>query len=441
MKRALLLLLLASPAWAQTPGTPLTLEAAARRALDVHPGVRSAAAAVAGADAAVGEARSRWFPQLTTQASLIRFQEPMVVTPIHGFDQAQLGQIAFDQTLIQGNLSLGFTLFDGGARGARIRAARADAAARDAELTATEADLLADVAARFLDVVTAGDVLAAQEGGVRALAAERDRVTRLVTEGEAADVELLRVQAALAQAEADRISAATRLDVARSGLARAIGVPALPDALRPVRLTAGPLPARDALRAALARHNPRLIEAERSVESARMTRRAAVAAWFPQLDALGGLYAYGSGAGSFTTEWQAGVRLSYPLFSGGARSGAVTRTGALATVAEERYHLAVLDAEDALDRALGAVADAAARADAVESVVTHLTDVARIELLSLQSGAGTEVEYLRAEADVRRARAQLAEVRAAEINARVALANLTGDLSLDWLAQAVENVP
>jgi hypothetical protein len=32
-------------------------------------------------------------------------------------------------------------------------------------------------------------------------------------------------------------------------------------------------------------------------------------------------------------------------------------------------------------------------------------------------------------------------VRAAEITARVRLAQLTGELSLDWLAQAVENVP
>jgi len=322
-----------------------------------------------------------------------------------------------------------------------VRSARAEAAARDAELSATEADLLVDVAARFLDVVTAGEVLAAQEGGVRALEAERDRVARLVAEGEAADVELLRVKAALAQAGADRITAATQLDVARRGLARAIGLPALPETLRPVRLAALALPARDVLRAGLGEHNPRLLEASRAVESARMARRVAVAAWFPQLDAVGGVYAYGSGAGDFTTEWQAGLRLSYPLFSGGARGGAVSRTGALATAAEERYRLAVVQAEDALDRTLGAVEDAAAQADAVQTAVTHLSDVARIELLSLQTGAGTEVEYLRAEADLRRARAQLAVVRAAEINARVELARLTGDLSLEWLARGLEDVP
>jgi outer membrane protein TolC len=441
MRRALLLLLITSPCRAQTSDGALTLAAAARRALAVHPTVRGAAAAARGAAAGVGEARSRWFPQLATEATLIRFEKPMVVTPIHGFEQAQLGQIAFDRTLIQGNVSLGFTVFDGGARGARIRGARAEAAAQDAELAATEADVLADVATRFLDVLTAGEVAAAQEDGVRALRAERDRVTRLVTEGEAADVALLRVKAALAEAEADQISASTRLDVARRGLARAVDLPTLPDTLRAVRLGTLTLPDRDALRAAVEQHNPRLREASRSVEGARMVRRAALAAWFPQLDAVGGLNVYGSGAGDFTTEWQAGVRLSYPLFAGGARSAAVSRTGALAAAAEDRYRLALLQAEDALDGALGAVRDAAARLEAAQTTVIHLTDVARIELLSLQAGAGTEVEYLRAEADARRARAELATAHAAVITARVRLAQLTGELSLDWLAQAMEDVP
>ena len=41
----------------------------------------------------------------------------------------------------------------------------------------------------------------------------------------------------------------------------------------------------------------------------------------------------------------------------------------------------------------------------------------------------------------RRARAELAAAHAAAITARVRLAQLTGELSLDWLAQAVEDVP
>ena len=44
-----------------------------------------------------------------------------------------------------------------------------------------------------------------------------------------------------------------------------------------------------------------------------------------------------------------------------------------------------------------------------------------------------------AEAEWRRTRAQRAEARAAAVTAQVDLARLTGDLSLDWLTQNVEN--
>jgi outer membrane protein TolC len=435
----LVFLLAAAP---QRPDSVLTLSEAARLALETHPATRAAAATTTAARAAVGEARSRWLPHLTSQASLTRFEEPMLVVPIHGFDQAQVANIAFDQTLVQGTMSVAFTVFDGGTRGARIRSALAEADARAAGAGAVEADLLDEVTYRYLEVVTSEAILDAQDEGLRALAAERDRVVQLVAEGEAAEVELLRVKAAVAQAQADRVGAATALAVARAGLARSVGVETLgATTVRPVRFTAGPPPARETLLAALPERNPRLVEAERVAESARAGHRAAVGAWFPQLDAVGGLLLYGSGGGDFTTEWQAGLRLSYPLFLGGSRVAAVRRAGALATAAEERRRLAILEAEDALDRALGAVAESDARLTAAEEAVRHLADVARIDLLALGTGTGTEAEYLRSEAEARRARAQLAQARAGAVAARVTLARLTGDLSLEWLHRTVEPVP
>jgi outer membrane protein TolC len=423
----------------QAPDSVLALPEAVRRALAVHPAPRSAAAAAAGAAAAVGEARSRWLPQVTSQASLFWFDEPMLVYPIHGFDSTQQGRIVFDEALVRGDVTLAFTVFEGGARGARVRSAQAEAAARDAEFEATEADLVSEVTRRYLEVVTARAVLEAQEEGMRALTAERSRVAALVAEGEVADVELLRVKAALAQAEADRSTAITAVDVAARGLARAIGVPALdPAALQSVTLADTLVPPRDALRAALLERNPWLVGAARSAESAHLGRRAAIAAWFPQVDVVGAALGYGGSTHAFTAELQAGVRVSYPLFVGGARSGAVARAGALATAADERYRLAILQAEDALDRALGAVHDAVARVAAAQSAVTHLADVARIELLALEAGAGTEAEYLRTEADARHARALLARAQAARVGARVDLARLTGDLSLAWLEGILE---
>jgi outer membrane protein len=177
--------LLTLAALGQGPDTTLTLQAAAARALEVHPRAQSAAAQVAGATAARREARAAWFPQITTQGSLTRFAEPMVVTPIHALDATRF---AFDRTLVQGDVRVSWTLFDGGGRRAGVRAAEAGVRAGIAGADATEGDVLAEAARRYLAARTAGAVLAAQRDGRNALGAERDRVARLVTEGEIARV-------------------------------------------------------------------------------------------------------------------------------------------------------------------------------------------------------------------------------------------------------------
>jgi outer membrane protein TolC len=62
----------------------------------------------------------------------------MIVTPIHGFTPGATPP--FDEALIQGAATVSFTLFDGGARGARIRAARQDVGTADASVSASEQD-------------------------------------------------------------------------------------------------------------------------------------------------------------------------------------------------------------------------------------------------------------------------------------------------------------
>jgi outer membrane protein len=417
----------------------LTLAAAAARALEVYPSMASADAAVAGARARGREAHSQWFPQLTTQGNLARFQEPMVVRPIHVLDPTRLN---FDRTLVQGDLRLTYTLFDGGARLARGRAAGAALATSTAGAEATAADVLADVARRYLAALTARGVRDAQQEGVRALTAERDRVAQLVREGDGAQVELYRVEAALAQAKADLTEATETLAVATLGLARALNLPSVEvGVVQPVALQPADTADRPSLRAAAAERNPDLAQASEARDLARQTRRQAQAAWLPRLDAFGAITAYGDGKWDFTTEWQVGARLSYPLFQGGQRSAAVAEASAAQAAADARYRAAQQALDEAVDRALASLAQADARVSALESTTSYAAEVVRVERLSLDTGAGTEVEYLRAEADFRRARAQLAEARASQILAHVELARLTGDLSVDWLADHTETQP
>src|SRR5262245_11747171 len=64
---------------------PLTLHSAAERALAQYPSVQAAAARRDQAQKAIGVAKADWFPSLALSGTATRYEEPMLVYPIHGF--------------------------------------------------------------------------------------------------------------------------------------------------------------------------------------------------------------------------------------------------------------------------------------------------------------------------------------------------------------------
>ncbi len=422
---------------------PLTLSSAVALAQETYPSVGVALATEAGATAAVGATTAAWWPRLGSQLSLVGHQEPMLVAPLHGFGPEQLERVEFERTLVQGNLSLGWTVFDGGARVNRIRGAKAGAAGAAASLTAAEMELTAAVTRAYLQVLTARGVLDAQERRIAALSAERDRVALFLEQGQAARVQVLRVDAALAEAEAQRIAASADLDLAERDLARLVDLPVNQTRvaeLMPVRLSeAAGLSERARLVETAKVMSPELQRARQELERAEAGRRVARASWIPSLNVSGNYLGFSSSAGNTTTEWNVGLALSYPIFTGGARSSAVSEASAALRAAQERMRLAELRTTEAVDRALSASQETQALVEALGQAVEHQTEVVRIEQLSLEAGAGTQTDYLRAEADLARARSLLVQARHAEIAARVELARVTGELTVEWLARNLEN--
>jgi outer membrane protein len=192
------------------------------RALEYHPSLRMAEAGVDAAAATVGEAKSQWWPRVQLEASATRFELPMLTSPIHAFTPEAIPP--FDRTLFGGSAMVGFSVFDGGGRTARIGMANAESRAANAPGEPTRQGLIANVTVSYLRVLSNQGVLEAHDDLTAALTAELDRVNRRLAEGTAARVELLRAEAALAAAEADRVAAAASLDVAERSLARLIGV-------------------------------------------------------------------------------------------------------------------------------------------------------------------------------------------------------------------------
>ena len=444
---AAVLLVWPGPGWdleaqAATAPTRLTLMTAVERALAVFPTVGAARAGYDAATSTLGQAKASWFPALHLTASATRFEEPMVVTPIHGFTPGATPP--FDQTLIQGAATLSFTLFDGGARGARISAARQAVGAAQASVAGSEQELIASVVRTYAQALAQRETLAAHDERLRALVTERSRAAQFLAAGRGAEVAVLRADAAVAEATAVRVSLAADLDLTVRNLARLIGSPPdsiAPDKLSPVDLRESDLPSRPESHTLALGSSPAVERARRTVAAARAGVGVAKGARWPALALVGRYIDRGSSLGDFTGEWDAGVQLSYPIFTGGAISSQVSEAEARLAGRSEELRLAELDAAERVDRAWSAVAETRARVVSLMAAVAGFREVARVEKLRLDTGTGIQTDYLTAEADLLNARANLAGARYGLLAARVTFAFATGQLSPAWLSANLEIEP
>lgn len=417
----------------------LTLSKAVARALETHPAMGQARAMEDVAGARVQQARSTWLPSLAIQGSLQRHQEPMVVAPLHGFDPTN--PPAFDRNLVQGALAAGYTIFDGGARSARIRQAEAGERAAAAGGEDAGAAVVTQVSAAYLGILTGQELLTAVLSQREALEAELQRVQLFLEEGKAARVDLLRVEAALQRVKAQGISARSDLELARGRLARLTGLD--PDEVRqaelaPVFSGATEAVSLEASMAAALEANPGLDRLQQELSATKAGVREATAAWFPKVEATGRYSNFGTLDGGHVQEWQGALQISYPLFTGGARSGERERAQAEARRVAESVRLAEMEIQDQVEEALAQVQETRALREALELATRQSSEVARIEALALDAGAGVQTDFLRAQAELFQAQAALAQARHGEILARIRLARIRGELSLEWIQRTLE---
>ena len=442
-RSALLLSLLAVgiPSSAVQAQEPLTLAEAAAAALRTHPTIAGAAARTDAAQAGLDQAQARRLPGLQLDASLTHFQEPMIVAPLHRFDPTDPPR--FDETLVQGRLGAAYTLVDGGVRGARIKGAGAGVVVAERMREAAEMELLSRVATTYASLSTASTVRDAAQAQFYALEAEQTRANQRVETGAAARVELLRASAALEDARAQMAAARSQVDLARRSLALLMGVPPESIEIRPISpVTTRPTTQPQYTASPQDRPTqtpPHIAAAARAVDAAEAAVSAERATRLPRLDAGAALLDFGTPTGEHVLEWQAGLQLSWPVFTGGARSASLRR--AEAALAEPRADpdAARLDARRAEDVARSAITEADARADALMAALTQWIEVARIEALALENGAGVQSDLLRAHASLFQATAGLARARSDAVVARVELARAQGALTLDRINEQLES--
>ena len=204
------------------PQATLTLSEAVAMTLETHPFLLGGVARQRAAEEARGISGGDRFPSLSLRGSAVQFEEPMIVTPIHAFEPSLVPP--FDETLFQARAVVGYTVYDGGARGARLAASTSQVRAAESDLRSARQELIGQVAESYLGVLLARDQLDAHDQRIAALQAELDRVQALLAVGRAPRVEVLRAEAALADARANRIRTVTMRRVAEGDLSRLMGL-------------------------------------------------------------------------------------------------------------------------------------------------------------------------------------------------------------------------
>jgi outer membrane protein TolC len=429
------------PQDAPTPALPdvLTLPWAVDGALAFHPVIGASRAGVESARSTAKGARSEWWPQVTVGGTYTRYQFPMLVRPLHELDASQ---IQFDTQPITGRVFADWLVFDGGERRARIRRSDAGSQGAEATLAASEMSVIEQTSGAYLAVLTLREILEAREAQVRSLEAEASRVDLLLDAGRAPQVEVLRAQAALSQSRADRATIVAVLQAAEDQLARVVGVEGSDITGRQLtsvrsRAEAAPPPGTtvearpDSLHPILRASWSRVTEASAGHAEARAT-------WIPDLKLSAGARQYAAPSLKLTNEWQIGVSLSYPVFTGFRRSSHIAAAEARLGVAREEYRLRELELAQELDEARAALQEADARVEALEQAVTQFAEVARIEALALEAGAGVQRDFLDAQAALFQSQAALAEASNGRILAQVREAAARGLLDRAWLIENLE---
>lgn len=415
----------------------LTLPEAIESALATHPTVAAATSRVAAAAGAGDAARATRLPGASLEATLTRFQEPMVVAPFHSLDFTN--PPVFDRTLVQGRVALAYTLFDGGERSARIRGADAGYEASSHGLTATQMTVVEETVAAYVTALSAQAVLSAATAQVDALTEEAGRAQQRFDAGTAAELEILRAQATLQEALAQRASAEARVGLALRGLARQMGSD--PGSVAQAGMRDVTVAPRETAQPSNVSRSPIVLQADRAALAAEARVSEERAGRLPTVQAGAGLLDFGSLDDRHVLEWQAGVQVSWPLFTGGARSASVRRAEAELAAARNDLDAARLRVSQAIDAAETAVVEADARAQALEVAMTQWEEVARIEALALEAGSGVQADLLRAEAGLFQARAGYAQARYDAVLSRARLARAGGTLDLDWIDESLETSP
>ncbi len=371
-------------------GTRLTLADCIGAGLERNPATRSAWQAAKAAAARIGEERAAYLPSASIRAESGRGKTVSLDSDTEKDARDVYGA----------GIDVSYLLFDGGARRARVDGAEAALLEANFRHNTTLQDVALAVEEAYYELLGAKWSMKVAEQTVKRTQHQLEMARARHDAGTVTRADVLRAETQRANAELLRVKARGDERVARGKLGRAMGVAvnAEFDVADPgVDIRQLETERIETLLAEAVRQRPELQAALARVKNAQAATAEARSAWWPDVRA-------GVSAGRRDTsfaperdEWNAGITLSWPLFTGFQRSRKIERTQAELDRAAAEHADLLQGVELDVWTAYWRLIEAGEAVDAAAKVTASADESARLVESEYKNGIATIVDLVDAQ--------------------------------------------
>lgn len=401
-----------------------TLESTIAYALEHNPDIQIASESIEAAASKIEQARAAYRPQVNLESSYTRTN-----LPLHAFGSI-LNQGVFDFGLdfndpgevdnLNVTGSVGLSLYEGGARRARLEAAKSALTASEHQTEAIHQQITFAVIQSWNQIIQAKEYVASQQSNLRAFDESLELARKQFEAGKFLKIEVLNLEVQVARAREGLLNATHSLELAKEALLNLMGTadssllaqidPSAPEAQHSTDLST-----------LIPRARPEVEAMKQQVLATERNLQAVQAGKAPQIQAFAN-YQYNQGfeLNGDGNHWMAGVSVNYKLYGGGLLENRIREAKALLRQARSQLRKVELGIE--LDQRSAVIAwrNAIEAAEVTSKMVATAEESAKLSRSRFESGVILsseliDVENRLTEARMRRAYA-VSQVAIAEAN-------------------------
>jgi outer membrane protein len=412
---------LAAQASADSVARPISLSEAVKLAQRNSPTTVQAAGTVRTNSASVRSAYLAFIPTLNLSTGASK-QSGDRIGP-----QGTVIPYTVTQYQYSSGMNMNVDLFDGGNRLFKLRAAKANVDAAEANETLQQYNVSLSVKQQYYAVLAARESEAAAKAQLDQAQEQLKTASAKVAAGAATKSDSLRAVILVGNAQLALIQARNNLNIANASLTRLVATPFVVTAAPRDTSESIALAADSAEIVRLATRGPAVVQSEEAYAAARANVRGALTPYLPTVSArfsrsgAGQDSRFGWGDAQYPYSQTLSFSLNFPFFNQGAREEQIVRSRVAEDVAQAQLRDTRLAAQQQLTQYLSAFRTAEQRVQIQLASVAAADEDLRVQQRRYQLGASTFLDVLTSQATLNQARVALIQAR---FDARVAKAQI-----------------